>query len=127
MGVCLGGIGFVIPRGYFFVDIDHKELDDPLVKELLSLFPTYAEISPSGNGIHFYGKCDLGIIPTEPVTSLIRLFSKEEKASQTTAPRKRLSRRYYSKNSAAGLKVFYIGDLTSRYSTFTGNKVLGNA
>ena len=119
------GIGFVIPRGYFFVDVDHKKLDDPLVKELLSLFPTYAEISPSGKGIHFYGKCDLGIIPTETVASLIRLSSKEEKAEGTAIPpHKRLSRRYYSKNSVAGLAV-YIGGLTSRYSTFTGNKVSG--
>lgn len=119
------GIGFVIPRGYFFVDVDHKELDDPLVKELLALFPTYAEVSPSGKGIHFYGKCDLTLIPTETVTSLIRLSSKEEKADGTaTPPRKRLSRRYYSKNSVAGLEV-YIGGLTSRYSTFTGNKVPG--
>ena len=122
------GIGFVIPRGYFFVDVDHKEFDDPLVKELLSLFQTYAEISPSGNGVHFYGRCDLSFIPTETVTSLIRLSSKE--ASQdgttdgTTPTRKRLSSRYYSKNSTAGLEV-YIGGLTSRYSTFTGNKVPG--
>lgn len=25
------GVGFVIPEGWFFLDIDHKELDDPLV------------------------------------------------------------------------------------------------
>lgn len=25
------GVGFVIPQGWFFLDIDHKELDDPLV------------------------------------------------------------------------------------------------
>ena len=37
------GVGFVIPEGYFFLDIDHRELTDPFVKTLLSRFDSYAE------------------------------------------------------------------------------------
>ena len=52
-------IGFIIPEGYFFLDIDHRDTQSDLVHILLKQFPTYAEMSPSGNGIHIYGKCDL--------------------------------------------------------------------
>ena len=29
------GVGFVIPEGYFFLDIDHAALDDPRVQTML--------------------------------------------------------------------------------------------
>ena len=57
------GVGFVIPDGYFFLDIDHKEADAPLSQKMLSRFNSYAEISPSGNGLHIYGMCDLAKMP----------------------------------------------------------------
>lgn len=52
------GVGFVLPEGYFFLDIDGKELDDPYVQFLLKWFDSYAERSVSGTGYHIYGKCD---------------------------------------------------------------------
>ncbi len=129
------GIGFVIPRGYFFIDVDHQDINSPLVQELMTLFKgVYAEISPSGTGVHFYGKCDPKMLPTEsanPVVSteqgsafsgsigsigsIVRLAKREESPTHL-----RLSSRYYTKNTAKGLEI-YVGGLTSRYSTFTGN------
>lgn len=96
-------LGFVVPEGYFFLDVDHKGTDDPLVKEMLKLFPTYAELSPSGNGVHFYGKCDISQLPTEEINGKAKLASK-----------------YYIRN--AGLEL-YIGGLTDRFSTYTGNRI----
>ena len=52
----IDGIGFVMPSGYFLLDVDHRDVDDPIMKELTSLFPTYLEHSPSGHGFHFYGR-----------------------------------------------------------------------
>ena len=58
------GISFVIPNGYFFLDIDHRDTADPLAALMLERFHSYAEKSVSGSGIHIYGKCDRGQIPT---------------------------------------------------------------
>ena len=38
------GIGFKIPNGVFFLDIDHKTIDDPMVRELLSKFHSVCAI-----------------------------------------------------------------------------------
>lgn len=53
------GVGFILPKGYFFLDIDGRSVNDAFAKRLLKRFDTYAEYSVSGNGIHIYGKCDL--------------------------------------------------------------------
>ena len=45
------GIGFKIPEGYYFIDIDHRELSDPLVQTIFSRHDSYAEYSVSGTGI----------------------------------------------------------------------------
>ena len=100
-----GGLGFVVPKGFFFLDVDHQELDSPLIQELRKVLPTYCEVSPSGHGVHFYGKCDLSKLPTV-------MFNGELK----------LSKDYYSKNSKLGLEL-YIGGLTNRFSTFTGKQL----
>ena len=99
------GIGFIMPEGVFLLDIDHKDISDPLVQELLALFPTYMEISPSGHGYHIYGRADLSRIP--------KVWSEKEK-------RWKLDDRYYAKNSNSGLEL-YVGGLTNRFATFTGN------
>ncbi|MBR3019960.1 MAG: DNA primase [Clostridia bacterium] len=99
------GIGFVMPEGYFLLDVDHRDSDDPVMKELVSAFPTYLERSPSGNGFHFYGKVDISRIPQS--------WDAEQQ-------RYRLDGRYYTKNSGLGLEL-YIGGLTNRFATFTGN------
>lgn len=101
------GLGFVVPEGYFFVDVDHNDATTDIVKELMKLLPTYAEISPSGDGVHFYGRCD----PS--------LFPQEDNWDSDIPGQKKLSSRYYVKNSKSGLEV-YIGGLTHHFSTFTG-------
>ena len=98
-----GGLGFVVPKGFFFLNIDHQELDSPLIQELQELLPTYCEVSPSGHGVHFYGKCDLSKLPTVVLNGELKL-----------------SKDYYSKKS--GLEL-YIGGLTNRFSTFTGKQL----
>ena len=99
------GVGFVIPEGWFFLDIDHKPLDDPYVVKMLERFGSYAEKSVSGEGIHIYGKCDFSKIPTE---------AKDDKL--------KLHRRYYQKNPNNGTEL-YIGGLTNRYAVFTENVI----
>ena len=93
------GIGFIIPEGTFFIDKDHIDPNDPLVQMLLKMFPTYAECSYSGNGVHFYGFCDLSRIPVKDG---------------------KLDSRYYTKNPHNGMEV-YIGGLTNRFALFTGD------
>ena len=46
------GLGFMLGDGIFGVDIDGVEINDPLVKEVLITLNSYAEVSPSGKGIH---------------------------------------------------------------------------
>lgn len=58
------GVGFILPKGYFFLDIDGRSANDAFAKRLLKRFDTYAEYSVSGNGIHIYGKCYLSKVPT---------------------------------------------------------------
>ena len=100
------GIGFKIPNGYFFLDIDHKELSDPYVQMMLERYGSYAERSPSGNGIHIYGKCDINRIPTYT-----------DKSGKV-----RLNRDFYMKNPNNGTELYY-GGITNRFATYTGNVV----
>ena len=102
------GVGFVIPKGWFFLDIDHRDMEDPFVKTMLGRFDSYAEKSVSGEGIHIYGKCDFAKIPVE--------VREGEKAAR------RLDSRYYLKNPQNGMEL-YIGGLTNRYAVFTGNMI----
>lgn len=46
------GLGFMLGEGIFGVDIDGVNLDDPVVKEVITTLNSYAEVSPSGKGIH---------------------------------------------------------------------------
>ena len=96
------GIGFIIPEGVFFIDKDHIDLNDPIVQKLLKMFPTYAERSFSGDGVHSYGLCDLSRIPV-----------KDGKLNSDI---------YYTKNPHNGTEV-YIGSLTHRFAAFTGDVV----
>lgn len=100
------GVGFVIPKGFFFLDIDGKTPDDPFVQNLMRLLPSYCEISFSGKGTHIYGVCDLSRLPT---------FTDEQ-------GRLRLDPRYYIKNPSNGVEA-YIGGLTNRFAVFTENAV----
>lgn len=100
------GIGFVIPVGHFFLDIDHRELTDPFVQTMLKRFNSYAEISPSGNGLHIYGMVNLARLP----------IAEDKDGKQ------KLDRQFYMKNPNNGVEL-YIGGLTNRFATFTENAV----
>ncbi len=98
------GVGFKIPDGYFFLDIDHRELSDPLVQTLLARFDSYSERSVSGDGIHIYGKCDFSKLPT--------YIDNKGKV--------RLDKQFYQKNPHIDLEL-YVGGITNRYAAYTGN------
>lgn len=99
------GIGFVIPEGYFGVDIDKRDFEDTTTKDILSNFEnTYAEKSPSGKGLHIIGKVDLTKIP---------------KNADST----KLNEKYYQKNSHNKIEC-YIGGLTNRFFTFTEDVIV---
>ncbi len=101
------GVGLVLPKGYFLLDLDERELNDPLVQELRARFKTYCEFSPSGKGLHMLGYCDLEKLP------LVYDDNGEKPA---------LDKAYYQKNSKLGMEL-YIGGLTNRYATFTGQAI----
>ena len=101
------GVGFVLPEGYFFLDIDDATLDDPRVQTMLSRFDSYAEYSVSGRGVHIYGKV---VLPKLPV------FTDKN-------GKRRLNRQFYMKNPHNGMEL-YIGGLTNRFAAFTGNAIV---
>ena len=100
------GIGFSVPKGYFFLDIDHKETDDPFVQKMLTRFDSYAERSVSGNGIHIYGKCDFDRMPKTDKDGIL----KPDKA-------------FYQKNPHNGTEL-YIGGLTNHFAVVTEDVLL---
>jgi primase-polymerase (primpol)-like protein len=109
------GVGFVFTRFYdklyiCGIDIDHQAPDGAFVARIKAMFPNaYIELSPSGEGIHIIILVDISRIPTKRVTD----NSKE---------RVKLHKQYYSKNPHNGVEV-YVGALTNRYFTFTGNTI----
>ena len=104
------GVGFVIPKGMFFLDIDHRDLNDPDVQDILARLHSYSEYSISGEGIHVYGLCDINHLPTWV----------DPKDGQ-----RKLAKEYYTHHPDNGLEL-YFGDLTSRFSVFSG-KVIRDA
>ena len=100
-------LGLKIPKGFFLLDIDHKDISDPFAQLMLSRFSSYAEVSPSGKGIHIIGQCDITKLPVH--------FDDRRKKLV-------LDSEYYQKRSDIGLEL-YIGDITNRYGTFTGNTI----
>lgn len=93
------GIGLIFDNGICGIDIDKRSLDDEVTKEILTMFDTYAEISPSKNGLHILFKADISKIPT-------------------TDNGTKLDYKYYQKNPHNGIEC-YIDGLTNRYFTFT--------
>lgn len=97
------GIGIVLNRfktGYALgaIDIDHRDLEDPVVQDILQIMNTYAEISPSGNGFHLLFIIDTNDIPED------------------------FTKKYYMKNPQNGIEC-YIGGMTNRFITFTEDVV----
>ena len=100
------GIGLILVPGIGGIDIDHKAADSTLATDVRKLMNTYEELSPSGEGIHHLFKVDVDKIP-------VSINRKSEE---------KLSSDYYSKNPHNNLEI-YIGGLTNRYLTFTGNVI----
>lgn len=100
------GIGFKIPEDFYFIDIDDRELTDPLVQTIFSRHDSYAEYSISGTGIHQYGKCDFTKVPT--------YTDKNGKLC--------LDRQFYQKNPNNKMEL-YIGGITNRFAVYTGNVI----
>lgn len=93
------GVGFAFDSGQGGIDIDKKDLDDPITRDILSMFSeTYAEISPSGKGFHVPFLVDLSKIPKD------------------------YKEKYYQKNVKLGMEC-YIGGITKRYFTYTGDVI----
>lgn len=101
------GVGFKIPKEMFFLDIDHLDLNDPMVEELIKRFDSYTEYSVSGAGIHIYGLCDCAAL---------------EEVMEDKDGKRSLSKEYYIHHPDNGLEL-YIGELTNRFSVFTGNVI----
>lgn len=100
------GIGFKIPEDFYFIDIDDRELTDPLVQTIFSRHDSYAEYSISGTGIHQYGKCDFTKVPT--------YTDKNGKLC--------LDRQFYQKKPNNKMEL-YIGGITNRFAVYTGNVI----
>lgn len=100
------GIGFVLPEGYFFLDVDDRELDDPYLQLLIERFGSYVERSVSGTGYHIYGKCDWTKVPT--------YIDKNGKI--------RLDKQFYQKNPHNHIEL-YCGGITNRFAAYTGDVV----
>jgi putative DNA primase/helicase len=100
------GIGIIIPKDMFFLDVDHKAVEDPFVQMLLKRFDSYAELSVSKEGVHILGTYDITKIPTR----------RDENG------RIRLDRQFYMKNHNNGLEL-YLGGLTNRFAVVTEDMV----
>ena len=95
------GVGFIIPEGYYFLDIDHRNTEDALTQTLLTRHDTYAERSVSKSGFHIYGKCNTLRLP---ITN------------------GKLDKKYYTKNPHNHLEL-YIGGATNRFAVFTSDVI----
>jgi len=92
------GLGFLIPKGMFAIDIDNGRADDGSLKkhaaEIVDMFEDcYTEWTPSNNGLHILGRA-------EGLT-----FNKAM---------------YWMNNKRLGVEV-YLGGATNRFMTLTGN------
>ena len=102
------GVGFVLPEGYFFLDIDHVALKDPHVQKMIKRYNSYTEFSQSGEGVHTYGKIELDKLPT------VKNAKGQLELDKTL---------YYMKNPHNNTEL-YIGGLTNRFACYTGKAIL---
>ena len=92
--------------GYVGIDIDDKDVNNTVVQDIIKLFNSYTEYSPSGNGIHIIFTVDIDKLPIN--------IDKQHK--------KKLDEKYYQKNPHNNIEC-YIAGLTSRYFTFTESMI----
>lgn len=94
------GIGIIFENGMGGIDIDSRDLEDDIVKDILKLFnDTYIEKSPSGKGLHILFQVDISKLPKD------------------------LTEKYYQKNTKLHIEC-YIGGFTHRYFTYTEDIVV---
>jgi len=79
------GLGFVFTEAdpYTFIDLDDAEGDDAILQRHLKIyheFPSYAEVSPSGMGLHIIVK---GTVPAGRRRSKIEIYSSQRYATMT--------------------------------------------
>lgn len=79
------GLGFVFTKDdpYIFIDLDDAEGDDAILQRHLKVFhefETYAEVSPSGKGLHLICK---GKVPAGRRRSKIEIYPHERYATMT--------------------------------------------
>lgn len=79
------GLGFVFTKDdpYIFIDLDDAEGDDAILQRHLKVyheFETYAEVSPSGKGLHLICK---GNVPAGRRRSKIEIYPHERYATMT--------------------------------------------
>ncbi|WP_320123029.1 phage/plasmid primase, P4 family [uncultured Sphaerochaeta sp.] len=92
------GIGIGVFDGYSGIDIDHCVEDgklSPMAQDIVRTMDSYAELSPSGTGVHIHLRAD-GL--------------SYDKA------------RYYINNRKLGLEI-YVHGYTNKYLTMTGNVI----
>lgn len=96
------GIGLVLTEGVCGIDIDKRDLEDPVTQDIFKLMDTYTEYSPSGKGFHILFMVNMEKLPKD-------LYSK-----------------YYKKNPQNHIEC-YISGLTNRYFTFTENVIINKS
>ncbi|MFV0275528.1 MAG: VapE domain-containing protein [Bacilli bacterium] len=104
-------VGIVFRDGLCGIDIDEGATEKD-TKEIIDLMNSYTEKSPSGNGYHILFTCDISKIP----------YIKEEFDIDTCENSYLLDDNYYQKNEYKDLEC-YIGEVTNRFFTYTGNVV----
>ncbi len=98
------GIGIILERlsnglALAGIDIDHKDINDFIVQDILGIMDTYAEASPSGSGIHLLFLVDTSKLPEN------------------------FKEVYYMKNPHNNVEC-YVAGLTNRFLTFTENVIV---
>lgn len=93
------GIGLIFDNGICGIDIDKRDLNDPITQDIFNLMDTYTEYSPSGKGFHILFTIDINKLPKDILT------------------------KYYQKNPHNHIEC-YISELTNRFFTFTENVII---
>jgi len=94
------GVGFMFDGDICGIDLDGQNPTNERAAQILALMDTYAELSPSGTGLHIIFTVDKAKLP-----------DLEE-----------YKRRFYQKNVSIATEC-YIAGFTNRFFTYTGNAI----
>ena len=85
------GIGLILTNGVCGIDIDKRNINNPIVRDIFNLMDTYTEYSPSGKGFHLLFSVNMEQIPTDiltnfyqkiPTTKLNAIFDRHFSANE---------------------------------------------